>query len=92
MRVSWKTVDNHLETKKDDKTYKIVKSSGGTVWELFRVVQRDTQGFPSAMTQHYLTNAKSLAAAKKIISDLLNDRVFLDENCIPRRIEDTKKV
>ncbi len=90
MRVSWKAIDNHYEAQAGDKTYRIIKSSGGHVWELFQVIAEGTRGFPVSMTQHYLTNAKSLAAAKKIVSELHNGKIYLDENCVPRKVEAAK--
>tara|TARA_R100000008_G_C3457295_1_gene102356 strand:- start:250 stop:528 length:279 start_codon:yes stop_codon:yes gene_type:complete len=91
MRISWKPIGDHYESHTGDKSYKIVKASGGSVWELFQIIEEGTHGYPATMTQYYLTNAKSLAAAKKIASELYNGKVFLDDNRIPRKIENTKK-
>jgi len=92
MRISWKAVDDHYEGHAGKKAYKIAKSSGGHVWELFQVIKEGTHGFPVNMTQYYLTNAKSLATAKKIVSELHNGKVFLDDNRVPRKVGASKKV
>ena len=87
MRFSWKTIDDVHQAEAGDKTYHVKKSPSGAVWELFELVSPATHGLPRAMTCRYLTNAKSLASAKKIASDLHNGRAYLDEECVPRKIE-----
>ncbi len=92
MRISWKATEDYHEAQAGDKIYRLKKSTGGSVWELFQVIAEGTHGFPVSMTQHYLTNAKSLAAAKKIASELHNGKIYLDENCVPRKAEQPKDV
>tara|TARA_R110002020_G_scaffold468132_1_gene692179 strand:+ start:403 stop:681 length:279 start_codon:yes stop_codon:yes gene_type:complete len=92
MRISWKSIGEHYEAQAGEKTYKIVKSSGGSVWELFHIVTEGTHGYPATMTHSYLTNAKSLVAAKKIVSDLHNGKIYLDDECVPRKTKPTEDI
>ena len=91
MRFSWKIDGDAHRTETGDKVYQITKSSGGAVWELFEVLTPDAHNFPRGMTHRYLTNAKSLAIAKKIASDLYRDKVYLDEECVPRKVDKKDK-
>tara|TARA_Y100000310_G_scaffold33603_1_gene31758 strand:- start:987 stop:1256 length:270 start_codon:yes stop_codon:yes gene_type:complete len=86
MRFVWKENKDTHRAEAGDKIYHIARSPGGTVWELFEVVQPDAHGKPRGMTQHYLTNAGSLALAKKIASDLHRGKIYLDDECVPRKV------
>jgi hypothetical protein len=89
MRFSWKNADGIHRAEVENKVYQICKSPTGSVWELFEIMLPGTPGYPSAMTHNYLTNAKSLAVAKKIASDLHSGKVYLDEKRVPKKINDT---
>ena len=74
-RFSWKKLTDTLyQTELDNKTYQIHKY--GKVWEVVEIVSG---------TYHYLTNAKGIIAAKKITSDLYHGKIYLDENCVPKK-------
>ena len=91
MRFVWKDDDGVHRAEAGDKTYQVTKSSGGAVWELHEVLTSDNHNFPRGMTHRYLTNAKSLAIAKKIASDLHRGKVYLDEDCVPRKVDKKDK-
>jgi hypothetical protein len=86
MRFVWKEDKSTHRAEAGDKTYHIARSPGGTVWELFEEVQPGAYGMPRGMTQHYLTNATSLTSAKKLASDLHRGKIYLDDECVPRKV------
>jgi hypothetical protein len=92
MRFSWKNADGAHRAEVEDKVYQITKSPAGAVWELYEIVQPGEVGLPRGMSFRYLTNAKSLVLAKKIASDLHGGKIYLDEECVPRKVIDKTDV
>jgi hypothetical protein len=74
LKLKWKKAAGVCQSENSGRVFQITKS--GNAWELVEVVKDK---------QRYLTNANSLAHAKRIATDYNAGKVYFDDNCIPRR-------
>jgi len=74
LKLKWKKNSGICRSENSDRVFHITKS--GNVWELVEIVKDK---------QRYLTNANSLAHAKRIATDYNAGKVYFDDSCIPRR-------
>lgn len=74
LKLKWKKNNGICRSENSNRVFQITKS--GNVWELVEVIKDK---------RCYLTNANSLAHAKRIATDYNAGKVYFDDNCVPRR-------
>ena len=74
--MTWKKINKKIyKIDLNNREFQITKS--GSVWAI-------TEQIGHCMC--YLTNANSLPAAKKIVSNYNKGKIYFDDNCIPRTV------